>query len=317
MLIIIPNRQFVQRLEMHVHLAWLGGCHLQRRLFSLILLSSLVWPALLDARDLKPGWNLFSKEQDVQLGKEAAAQVRQQMPIVKDAGINDYIRKIGRRLASQPQAGDFPYSFEVVADESINAFALPGGPAFVHTGLILAAENEAQLAGVLAHEIAHVALRHGTNQVSKANAVQIPAMILSGVLGRGGSMMDQLTQLGIGIGANSVMMKFSRSAERDADLLGTRIMSSAGYNPIEMARFFEKLEAEGGSRGPEFLSSHPNPGNRVKAVQAEIQTLPRRQHTTDTGDLTRIQSSVSKIRVKPARTTPAGSTPSRSRQRSR
>lgn len=170
---------------------------------------------------------------------------------------------------------------------------------------------------MLAHEIAHVALRHGTNQVSKANAVQIPAMILSGVLGRGGSMMDQLTQLGIGIGANSVMMKFSRSAERDADLLGTRIMSSAGYNPIEMARFFEKLEAEGGSRGPEFLSSHPNPGNRVKAVQAEIQTLPRRQYTTDTGDLARIQSSVSKIRVKPARTTPAGSTPSRSRQRSR
>ncbi|MCL4853914.1 MAG: M48 family metalloprotease, partial [Bryobacteraceae bacterium] len=132
---------------------------MKRRLFSLLLLLSLVCPALLDARDLKPGWNLFSKEQDVQLGKEAAAQVRQQMSIVKDADINDYIRRIGQRLASQPEAGDFPYSFEVVADKSINAFALPGGPAFVHTGLILAAENEAQLAGVLAHEIAHVALR--------------------------------------------------------------------------------------------------------------------------------------------------------------
>jgi Putative Zn-dependent protease, contains TPR repeats len=191
--------------------------------------------------DLKPGFNLFSKEQDVQLGREAAAQVERQMPVVRDSELNSYIQRIGARLAATPEAGGFPYTFKVVNDSSINAFSLPGGPTFVNTGLIKAAENESQLAGVLAHEISHVALRHGTNQASKANLIQIPAALLGSVVGGGGSMLGQLAQLGIGLGANSVLLKFSRTAERQADLLGAQIMSRAGYNPIEMARFFEKL----------------------------------------------------------------------------
>lgn len=238
----------------------------------------------------KPGFNLFSKDQDIQLGKEGAAEIEKQVNLVDNRDVNEYIQTIGRKLASAPEADSYPYSFKVVFDDSINAFALPGGPTYVHTGLILAAENEAQLAGVIAHEISHVALRHGTNQASKANLIGLGAMLGGGLVG--GSLSGQLAQLGIGFGANSVLLKFSRSAERDADILGVRIMSHAGYNPIEMARFFEKLEAETGRRSgvAEFFSSHPNPGNRMKRVEEEIRYLPRRTYDADTGQLPRIQS---------------------------
>jgi Zn-dependent protease with chaperone function len=257
-------------------------------------------------KELKPGWNLFSKEQDVQLGREAAAQVEQQMPVVRDAQLNNYVQEIGRRLASSPAADKYPYTFKVINDQSINAFALPGGPTYVHTGLIKAADNEAQLAGVMAHEIAHVALRHGTHQASKANAVQLPAMILGGILGGNGGMLGQLAQLGVGLGANSVLLKFSRDAERDADRLGARLMAQAGYNPLEMARFFEKLQAKGGSGGPAFLSSHPDPGNRVSIVQEEISFMPRRNYAENvTGDFPNVKSKVGSL---PASTAARGRT---------
>lgn len=270
-----------------------------------ILLSSfLALLVLAQPRQLKPGWNLFSREQDIQLGREAAAQVQNQYTIVRDPTLSAYVRRIGGRLAAVPEAGGFPYSFTLVSDKSINAFALPGGPAFVHTGLLLAAENEAQVAGVLAHEISHVALRHGTNQASKANLIQLPVMLASGILGRNGSLLGSLSQLGIGLGANSVLLKFSRNAERDADLLGARIMAKAGYNPIEMARFFEKLEAEGGARGPQFLSDHPNPGNRVKAVEAEIRYLPQsRYNAGDAREFHRMQQRVAALPPAPPRRT--------------
>ncbi len=193
---------------------------------------------------IKPGFNLYSKQQDVELGRAAAAEVGKKYQTVNDAELSAYIGRIGKRLIAQPQAdaASFPYSFTVVSDKSINAFALPGGPAFVHTGLIVAAENEAQLAGVLAHEISHVALRHGTHQASKAMGIQLLAGLAG--LGTGGhGLLGQLSQAGLAFGANSVLLKYSRDAEKQADLLGAQIMSGAGYNPIEMARFFEKLEA--------------------------------------------------------------------------
>jgi predicted Zn-dependent protease len=260
------------------------GIEMFRRVLELgllsVLISGFVPTASADHVQLKPGFNMFSKQQDIELGKEAAAQVERQMQIVRDPQIVSYIQQIGRSLASQPQAGDFPYSFEVVNDPSINAFALPGGPTFVNTGLIRAADNEAQIAGVIAHEISHVALRHGTNQASKANLIQLPAMLAGSIIGGGnGSLLGQLAELGIGLGANSVLLKFSRTAETEADLLGTQIMAGAGYNPIEMARFFQKLEAQGGSGGPQFLSDHPNPGNRMKQIEEEIATLPRRNYS--------------------------------------
>ena len=239
---------------------------------------------------LKPGFNVFSKEQDIQLGRQAAAQVRQQVPLVQNSQLQNYIAQIGERLARQQGADSYPYSFTLVNDPSINAFALPGGPTFVHTGLLKAAENEAQLAGVMAHEIGHVALRHGTNQASKANLIQLPAMIAGGLAGDG--ILGQLAQVGIGLGANSVLLKYSRDAEKQADALGAQLMAQAGYNPLEMARFFEKLAAEGGSRGPVFLSSHPDPGDRMQLVQQEIRTFPRSEYNFQSGQFQQAKNMV-------------------------
>ncbi|HSW51139.1 MAG TPA: M48 family metalloprotease, partial [Bryobacteraceae bacterium] len=190
-----------------------------KRTLLLVTLAAVVQPGFAQLRQYRPGFNLFSKEQDVALGKEAAGEIEKQVEVVNNRELNDYLNSIGRKLAAQPQADKYPYTFKLVNDPSINAFALPGGPTFVHTGLIAAADNEAQLAGVMAHEIVHVALRHGTNQASRANLIQLPAMLASGMLGSG-SMLAQLGRLGIGLGANSVLLKYSRTAETQADLLG-------------------------------------------------------------------------------------------------
>jgi beta-barrel assembly-enhancing protease len=278
-----------------------GNSMLRRRILPAVVLIALVvsgCAARKPGSALKPGFNLFSKEQDIELGREAAAQVRQQYQEVRDQALNDYIAKVGQQLARQPEVAGFPYSFTLLNDKSVNAFALPGGPTFVFTGLLQAADNEGQLAGVMAHEIAHVALRHGTNQASKANLIQLPAMLAGAVVGDG-SLLGQLAQVGIGLGANSVLLRYSRDAENQADALGARIMASAGYNPLEMARFFEKLEAEGGARAPQFLSSHPNPGNRVRAVEAEIQTLPRGSYTGETGQFPRMKTLVAQLPAPP------------------
>jgi beta-barrel assembly-enhancing protease len=171
-------------------------------------------------RRLRPGFNLFTKEQDIELGKEAARQVEKEMTVVTDPVLNDYVRRIGEKLAATPEADGFPYSFKIVHDKTINAFALPGGPTYLHTGLLAAADNEAQVAGVMAHEIAHVALRHGTNQLSKANLIQLPAALAAAAVDRTGSLWGRLVQMGINLGAGSLLLKYSRDAERDADLLG-------------------------------------------------------------------------------------------------
>jgi predicted Zn-dependent protease len=268
-----------------------------RKSSSLVLvavMSATVCLARKPGEPLKPGFNFFSKDQDVQVGKEAAAQVRQKMQVVQNQFLQDYITRVGKRLASQPEAGGYAFSFTLVNEKSINAFALPGGPTFVHTGLLAAADNEGELAGVLAHEISHVALRHGTHQASKANLIQLPVM-LAGAIVADGSLLGQLAQVGIGLGANSYLLKFSRDSESEADALGTHLMAEAGWNPIEMAHFFETLERAGGKQPPQFLSDHPNPGNRVKAVEAEIQTLPRRTYDYGTGDFERAKRELGQI----------------------
>ncbi len=256
--------------------------------------ASAALPCLAQLHQYKPGFNLFTRDQDVQLGKEAAGEIEKQAEVIDNKELTAYINSIGSKLAAQPQADKYPYTFKVVNDKSINAFALPGGPAFVHSGLIAAVDNEAQLAGVLAHEITHVALRHGTNQATRANLIQLPAVLASKVAGTD-SMLGKLGQIGIGLGANSVLLKFSRTAETQADLVGAQIAAQAGYNPIEMARFFQKLEAEGGARGPQFLSDHPNPGNRMKAIEDEIRYMPQRSYGAETGQLARMKAIVAKL----------------------
>lgn len=233
------------------------------------------------SKKFKPGMNFYSIEQDIQLGREAAAEFEKKLPMVNNPELLGYIRGIGDRLTASPAAGKFPYTWRIVNDKSINAFALPGGPMFVNTGLLLNADNEAQVAGVLAHEISHIVLRHGTNQMSKQQLLGGLGAGAGIFLGNSGSVLGQLGQLGIGLGLQSVLLKYSRGAEKDSDLLGSQIMNDAGYNPVEMARFFEKLQSESGKRSgiEEWFSSHPNPGNRVRDVEKEVTTLPRRTYS--------------------------------------
>jgi hypothetical protein len=242
----------------------------------------------------KPGFNLFSKQQDIQLGQEASQQVRQQYQVVQNEFLQGYLRRVGDRLAATPIArqGGFNFNFTLLNVPEVNAFALPGGPMFVYSGLVKTADNESQLAGVMAHEMSHVILRHGTHEATKANFIQLPAMLAGAVVGNG-SMLGQLAQLGIGLGANSVLLKFSRTAESEADALGAQMMAQAGYNPIEMARFFEKLQ--GSARGPQFLSDHPNPGNRMRAIQDEIRAMPQRSYSAETGDFQRAKQEIDRL----------------------
>ncbi len=208
--------------------------------------------------------------------------------MVSNRWLEDYIATLGKRLASRQLAGDFPYAFTLLHDKQVNAFALPGGPVFVFTGLLTFADNEAQVAGVLAHEISHVALRHGTNQLSKTELFQLPALFAGAALGSGS--LGQIVDAGLGVGLNGLFLRYSRNDESDADAFGARIMAAAGYNPIEMARFFEKLEHRQNSDIPEFLSDHPNPGNRADEVDAVVQTLPARNYGYTTGKFSRAQA---------------------------
>jgi len=243
---------------------------------------------------LKPGYNTFSKEQDIEVGREAAAEIRKQVDIVQNQDLQRYIRELGARLASRPEADDYPYEFTLINEDSINAFALPGGPIFVHSGLLEAADTEGQLVGVLAHEVSHVALRHGTSQASKAQMMQLPAVLAGAVMGQE-TILAQAGQIGLGLGLNALFMKYSRSAEKEADALGARIMAGAGYNPVEMAAFFQKLEAQGGSRPPALLSSHPSPGNRVALVRAEMETFPPGNYTYASGRFPNAKQQVAQL----------------------
>lgn len=252
-------------------------------------------------KEIKPGFNLFSKEQDVQLGKEAAAEIEKEVELVNDAQLNQFVDRLGKKLAQYAQDNDYPFTFKVVADDAINAFALPGGPIYMHTGTIAQADNEAQVAGVMAHEIGHVVLRHSTNQASKASLFQLPAVLAGGVLGNSGGMLGALGQVGLSLGLNSALLKYSRKAEHDADIVGARMMAEAGYSPVEMANFFEKLAAQSGGGGmPQFLASHPNPGNRVEYVTEEISDYRNStEYITNTKDFPAIRQRAGA--VKPTR----------------
>jgi Zn-dependent protease with chaperone function len=238
----------------------------------ILLVLGLASPGLADRTKLKPGWNVFSTQQDVEIGKEVSKQAEQQTVLLNDRKVDSYLDRLGHKLASKAPGEKYPYQFKGVNDSSINAFALPGGFLYINRGTIEAADNEAQLAGVIGHEIGHAALRHGTNQMTKATAMQLPLAVLGGAVGSN-SIVGLLTQVGANFGAQSVLLKYSRDAERQADLVGTQILYDNNYDPRQMAQFFMKLEEESkksGGRPIEFFSSHPNPENRVAAVNAEV-----------------------------------------------
>jgi len=269
-------------------------------------------PGLAQLQQLRPGFNLFSAQQDVQLGQEAAREVPKQMTVLRNRDVDAYLGVLLRKLEKSPYArtlnrdgsrGElFPFSIQALNDPKINAFSLPGGPLFINTGAIRAADNEAQLAGVIAHEMSHVVLRHMTNQASKRELVALPAVLAGAVVGH--SLLGQLAQLGIVFTANSALLKFSRTDESEADYNGAEIMADAGYNPIEMARFFEKLEDKAGRAGTieQFLSDHPNPGNRIAAIGDEVREMPRRNYVDDeTGQFLHLRDVVRRLPVLPPR----------------
>nr|MBA3768223.1 M48 family metalloprotease [Acidobacteriota bacterium] len=224
------------------------------------------------APHFKPGFNLFTPEQDIELGRKSAQQIAQQVPLLRDERINGYVSQLGKRLAAKVPGFPFTYQFAVIATKEINAFALPGGYIFVNAGTLAAAKNEGELAGVIAHEISHVALRHGTNQASKAYVAQRGIDILRTIAGGSRNADEIITAIG-GTGANMVFLKFGRTAETQADVEGTHVMADAGYDPRDMANFFKTLQARGGQRTPELLSDHPDPGNRIATINQEMTKL--------------------------------------------
>jgi Zn-dependent protease with chaperone function len=245
----------------------------------LMAVTIFAWPlaAFAQTRIVAPS-NKYSVRDDVQAGQEAARQVESQMPILRDGEVDRYIENIGRRLVSnipsEFQHPEFRYTFKVVNARDINAFALPGGPLYVNRGMIEAARTEGEIAGVMAHEISHIALRHGTAQATKAQKYQwgaIAGAIAGAVIGGPvGSVVSQGTQLGVG----AYFLKFSREYETQADILGAQIMARAGYDPRDLANMFQTIERQGGgSSGPEWLSDHPNPGNRYQRIMQEAAAL--------------------------------------------
>lgn len=263
-----------------------------RRFAALIVALTIVAGAVDAQTRVNPGFNLFSPEQDVEIGRQSAAEVQRQMPVLNDREVEAYVNRIGQKLAANTAGPRFPYEFRVVNASEINAFALPGGPIYLNRGIIDNAKNEGEIAGVLAHEIAHVALRHGTHQASKAYAAQAGLAILGGLLGgRIGENTASIINAVGGFGLNALFLKFSREMETQADIVGAQTLARSGYNPADMVGFFQTLAKADPSKKTNFLSSHPAPPDRIARIQKEAQVLqvPARP-TTNVAELNRIQS---------------------------
>ena len=237
--------------------------------------------AALAQTQIKLHSNKYKVSNDVRLGRQAAAEVEQKFPLLRDAEVQRYVESVGQDLAAaippEFQHPEFRYFFKVVNARDINAFALPGGPMYVNRGMIQAARTEGEMAGVMAHEISHVALRHGTAQATKAQKYALGAGI-AGILGSilGGPAIGQIAQGTVGV----YFLKFSREYETEADILGARIMANAGYDPRELASMFQTIARAGGSSGGWF-SSHPSPSDRYARINREAEYLQVRNGRRD------------------------------------
>lgn len=239
--------------------------------------------------------NKYKVQDDVKLGNQYATEVEKQFPILNDSDAQRYVANVGDRLVraipSQFQQAAFDYRFKVVNARDINAFALPGGPMYVNRGMIEAAKNEGEMAGVMAHEIAHVALRHGTAQQTKQSSIGTQLGTIGLILGGAILGGEAGAQLGA-VGAAAWLTKYSREYETQADILGAQILADAGYDPRDLANMFRTIQQEsGGSRAPEWLSSHPDPGNRYDKINKESAMLRVSSNPIKiTRDFERVQS---------------------------
>src|ERR1700736_6330857 len=251
-------------------------------------------------RSVGKGVNLYSLEREIALGKGAAQEVEKSAKMITDPVVTEYVNRVGQNLVRNSDA-KVPFTIKVIDSDEINAFALPGGFFYVNSGLILHADEEAELAGVMAHEIAHVAPRHGTRQATKGEIIQwasIP-LILLGPGGWAGYGLYQGLNLAIPIG----FLKFTRDAEREADYLGLQYMYKAGYDPNAFVSFFEKIEAEERRHPgsiPKVFSTHPPTPERVQKAQSEIATIlpSREQYIVTTSEFDLVKSRLHRIENK-------------------
>ncbi|HEY5617007.1 MAG TPA: M48 family metallopeptidase [Vicinamibacterales bacterium] len=220
-------------------------------------------------------FSLVSVQQEIEIGEETNAQVRKEVPQVRDGQVIAYVRSIGDRLARQASGPKYPYSFSVADYREINAFALPGGPVWLHRGVLHAATNESQVAGVLAHEVAHIAQRHAATQLTKGMMANLGLGLLGAVLGNGAG--GNAAQMAASFLTNGIFMKFSRDDEREADQVGLQLMRRAGWDGRGMVELFEILQGEA-RRNPGsveiFFSSHPSPQDRIARLKGEVARRP-------------------------------------------
>ncbi|MGA2193945.1 MAG: M48 family metallopeptidase [Bryobacteraceae bacterium] len=241
-------------------------------------------PDTIGDRDIGKGVNFYSLDKEIALGKQMAQEVERQAKIVDDPIIAEYVNRVGQNLVRNSDA-KVPFTIKVLDSEEVNAFALPGGFFFVNTGLILKAETEAELAGVMGHEIAHVAARHGTRQATRGDIAQIATIPLIFMGGWTGYAIRQGASLAIPMG----FLTFSRAFEKEADYLGLQYMYKAGYDPTAFVDFFEKIESlekkKPGSISKVF-STHPMTDDRIKASQEEIQKIlaPKPEYVVNTSE---------------------------------
>ena len=256
-----------------------------------------------------PCKNHFSPEQQIELGNKARDQVYKTMPLLPDSSaITEYVRQLGETLVAAAPGRKWPYNFHVANMAEINAFALPGGSVFVNLGTVQAATTEAQLAGVMAHEISHVVLEHSVCNAEKQQRVGLLAGIgqIAAGVALGGAAGD-LARQGIGLTAGLGFLKMSRGAEREADLEGAGIAYDAGYDPHGMPQFFQIIESKYPSGSAQFLSDHPDPGNRTEYVNKEIATFPPRTNLiTTTPTFQRIQRLVADMHAYTAKEVSSG-----------
>jgi beta-barrel assembly-enhancing protease len=246
-------------------------------------------------RDVGKGVNFYSLEKEIALGKGLAQEVERQAKIVDDPIVAEYVNRVGQNLVRNSDA-KVPFTIKVLDSEEVNAFALPGGFFFVNSGLILKAESESEMAGVMAHEIAHVAARHGTKQATKGelvNYLSIPLIFLGGWTG-------YAIRQGAGLAIPMGFLQFSQAAEREADYLGLQYLYKAGYDPTAFVDFFEKIQsAEKKKPGTlaKVFATHPMTDNRIKAAQEEIQTIlePKPEYVVNTSEFNDVKGRLSML----------------------
>lgn len=267
-------------------------------------------PALIGKRNINGGADKFfgwlggSKEKEAALGRQLAMEVEQQVKLVEDPVITEYVNRVGQNIVLHSDA-KVPFVIKVIDSDEVNAFALPGGYFYVNKGLLLAADNEAELAGVMAHEIAHVAARHAMENQGKATAMNYG--MLAGMIFGGGIVSSVLYNGGGIIGALG-MLKFSRGAEEEADRLGVQYLYASGYDPTAMSTMFEKLESLNKKKPgklAKLFSSHPQPENRRQESLSLVSRFPEREeYVMSTSEFQKVKARLLKLSNARATTSP-------------